>query len=187
MAKVLLVIGDAAEVLDTMYPLYRIREDGHEVVVAGPAKRSYHLVMHDTHPDWDITVESPGYRLAADVAFRDVRPEEYAGIVISGGRAPEYLRYDPDLLRIVRSIHDRGLPVASVCHGIEVLAAAGVLKGQTVTTVAKCRFDAEGGGATYVNQEVVVSGQLVTARTWHDNAPFLREFLKRLNRVGCGS
>src|SRR2546423_15418 len=71
MKKILLVIGDAAEVLDTMYPLFRLREDGWQVDVAGPEKRVYHLVQHDVAPDWDITVESPGYRLAADIAFRD--------------------------------------------------------------------------------------------------------------------
>jgi protease I len=180
MHKILLVIGDAAEVLDTMYPLHRLREDGYQVVVAAPEKRIYHLVMHDTHPDWDITVESPGYRLASDLAFRDIRPEEYAGMVISGGRAPEYLRYDADLLQAVRWLMEKGVPVASVCHGIEVLAAADVIRGKTVTTVAKCRLDAEFSGATYVNQEVVVCGNLVTARTWHDNPGFLREFLKLL-------
>jgi len=181
MAKVLLIIGDAAEVFDTLYPLHRVREDGHEVLVAGPAKRIYHLVQHDSHPDWDITIESPGYKLAADIAFRDVRPEEYAGMVISGGRAPEYLRYDQDLLRLVRYCFDKNQPVASVCHGIEIVAAAGVIKDRTVTTVAKCRFDAEGGGARYVNQPVVVSGNLVTARTWHDNYAWMREYMKLLN------
>jgi protease I len=183
MAKVLLVIGDAAEVLDTFYPLFRIKEEGHEVVVAGPTRRVYHLVMHEKPDGWDITRESPGYHLAADVAFKDIRPDDYMGMVISGGRAPEYLRYDPDLMRVVRSFFFRDLPVASVCHGIEVVAAAGVLRGRTVTTVAKCQFDAEGGGATYVDREVVVSGNLVTARTWHDNAPFMRAFLELLNRV----
>lgn len=182
MDKVLLVIGDAAEVFDTLYPLYRIREDGYQVLVAAPQKRIYHLVMHDTQPDWDITVESPGYRLAADIAFRDIRPEEYLGLVISGGRAPEYLRYDEDLIRIVRYFFDKNLPVASVCHGIEIVATADVIRGKTVTTVPKCRFDAEVCGATYVNQEVVVSGNLVTARTWHDNHVFMREFMKLLNR-----
>src|SRR5215470_15427580 len=68
MARVLLVIGDAAEVLDTFYPLFRIREDGHEVLVAGPAKRRYHLVLHERPEGWDITEERPGYHLAADVA-----------------------------------------------------------------------------------------------------------------------
>jgi protease I len=182
MVRVLLVIGDAAEVLDTMYPLYRLREAGHEVLVAGPARRVYHLVLHDRHPDWDVTVELPGYRLAADVAFKDVDPETCGGMVISGGRAPEYLRYDQDLLRLVRRLDEKRLPLASVCHGIEVVAAAGVIRGRTVTTVAKCRLDAEGGGAEYVDREVVVDGNLVTARTWHDNAPFLREFLKLLDR-----
>jgi protease I len=181
MQKVLLVIGDAAEVFDTLYPLHRIREDGYQVLVAAPEKRIYHLVMHDTHPDWDITVESPGYKLASDIAFRDIRPEEYVGLVLSGGRAPEYLRYDEDLLRVVRWFFDRDLPVASICHGIEIVATAGVIRGRTVTTVPKCRFDAEVCGATFVNQEVVVSGNLVTARTWHDNHAFMREFMKLLN------
>ena len=182
MKQVLLIIGDAAEVLDTMYPLFRLREEGYQVVIAAPEKRTYHLVQHDTHPDWDITVESPGYKLASDIAFRDVRPDDYAGMVISGGRAPEYLRYDQDLLRLVRSLAERNLPIASVCHGIEIVAAAGAIKGKTVTTVRKCRFDAEQGGASYVDQEVVVSGNLVTARTWHDNHAFMREFIKLIQR-----
>lgn len=183
MARVLLVIGDAAEVLDTYYPLFRLREEGYDVVVAAPAKRTYHLVLHEKPDGWDITQERPGYHLAADIAFKDIRPDEYLGLVLSGGRAPDYLRYDPDLIRVVRSFFARDLPVASVCHGIKIVAAAGVLRGRTVTTVAKCQYDAEGGGATYVDQEVVVSGNLVTARTWQDNAPFMREYLKLLNRV----
>ncbi|MBI3407636.1 MAG: DJ-1/PfpI family protein [Planctomycetes bacterium] len=183
MHKVLLVIGDAAEVFDTMYPLHRIREDGYQVVVAGPEKRVYHLVQHDTHPDWDITVEAPGYKLAADIAFRDIRPEDYTGLVLSGGRAPEYLRYDADLMRVTRAMVNDGKPVAAVCHGIEILATAGVIRGKTVTTVKKCRFDAEVCGAKYVDQEVVVDGNLVTARTWHDNHAWMREFMKLLNKA----
>lgn len=181
MDKVLLAIGDAAEVFDTLYPLYRLREEGYQVVVAAPEQRLYHLVMHDTHPDWDITVESPGYRWASDLAFRDIRPEEYWGIVISGGRAPEYIRYDEDLLRAVRSLFERGLPVGSVCHGIEVLAAAGVIRGKPVATVPKCRFDAEVCGATFVDAAVVVAGNLITARTWQDNHAWMREYVKQLN------
>ena len=182
MKKVLLIIGDAAEVLDTMYPLFRLREEGCQVVVAGPEKRTYHLVQHDTHPDWDITVESPGYKLAADVAFRDVRPDEYAGAVISGGRAPEYLRYDQDLLRVVRALHDRQAPIASICHGVEILAAADIIRNRRVTTVKKCRFDAEFSGGVYVDEEVVVDGNLVCARTWHDNPAWMREYLKLLRK-----
>jgi len=182
MPKVLLVIGDAAEVLDTMYPLFRLREEGYQVLVAAPEKRTYHLVQHDTHPDWDITVESPGYKLAADIAFRDIKPAEYVGMVISGGRAPEYLRYDADLIRLVRTFFENNVPVASVCHGIEIVAAAGVIQGKTVTTVRKCRFDAQVCGATFVDREVVVSANLVTSRTWHDNPAFMREFMKLLKK-----
>jgi protease I len=82
---------------------------------------------------------------------------------------------------VVKHFFDTDLPVASVCHGIEILATAGVIRGRTVTTVLKCCFDAEVCGAVFANQEVVVSGNLVTARTWHDNHAFLREFLKLLN------
>jgi protease I len=182
MKNILLVIGDASEVLDTMYPLFRLREAGYQVLVAGPEKRVYHLVQHDTAADWDITIESPGYRLAADIAFRDVRPEEYAGLVLSGGRAPEYLRYDEDLLRIVRFLHEHRRPIASVCHGIEILATAGVIKGRRVTTVKKCRFDAEVCGGTFVDAEVVVDGHLVCARTWHDNPAWMREYVNLLHQ-----
>jgi len=181
MEKVLLVIGDAAEATDTLYPYFRIPEDGYEMVVAAPEKRTYHLVLHDLHPDWDITVESPGYRFAADMAFRDIVPEDYLGLVISGGRAPEYLRYDEDLRRVVKHFHDTGKPIASVCHGIEIVAAADIIRGKRVTCVPKCRFDAEVCGGIFVDEPVVVDGNLVTARTWHDNTEWMREFMKLLN------
>ncbi|MBN9518597.1 DJ-1/PfpI family protein [bacterium] len=180
MPQILLVIGDAAEVLDTFYPLHRLQEEGYTVHVAGPEKRAYHLVLHERPPGWDITEERPGYHLAADVAFRDVDPAAYAGLVISGGRAPEYLRYDADLLRVTKAFFAANKPVASVCHGIEIVAAADVIRGREVTTVAKCKFDAEFSGGTYVDREVVVSGNLVTARTWHDNPAWMRAYIRLL-------
>ena len=181
MKKVLLIIGDAVEMLDTMYPFFRIREDGHQVVVAAPEKRLYHMVQHEKPDDWDITQETAGYQLASDIAFRDIKPEEYSGIVLSGGRAPEYIRYDEDLQRAVRWLCEKGRPVASVCHGIEILATANIIRGKKITTVKKCRFDAEVVGATYLDQEVVVDGNLICARTWHDNHAWMREFMKQLN------
>ncbi|MFO0801377.1 MAG: DJ-1/PfpI family protein [Gemmataceae bacterium] len=180
MPQILLVIGDAAEVLDTFYPLHRLQEEGYTVHVAGPEKRLYHLVLHERPPGWDITEERPGYHLAADVAFREVNPSDYAGLVISGGRAPEYLRYDADLLRLTRAFFAANKPVASVCHGIEIVAAADVIRGRDVTTVAKCKLDAEFSGGMYVDREVVVSGNLVTARTWHDNPAWMRAFVRLL-------
>jgi protease I len=184
MPKILMPLGDATEALDTFYPFFRLPEDGFEVVVAGPEARLYHTVLHEIPPDssipWDITQERPGYHIRATVAFRDVKADDYAGMFISGGRAPEYIRYDQDLLRVTREIVGAGKPVACVCHGIEILTAAGCIQGKTVTTVAKCALDATQGGATYVDRNVVVDGQLVTARTWHDNTPLMREFIRML-------
>lgn len=184
MPKVLMPIGDATEVLDTFYPYFRLPEDGYEVVVAGPEARLYHAVLHEIPPDpavpWDITEERPGYHLQSSVAFRDLNANDYAGMFVSGGRAPEYLRYDQDLLRIAREIHEAGKPIACVCHGIEILTAADVIRGRTVTTVAKCALDARQGGADYVDREVVLDGNLVTSRTWADNTALLRAFLKLL-------
>jgi len=185
MPKVLMPIGDATEAMDTLYPFFRIAEDGYEVIVAGPEARLYHMCLHEVPPNpdipWDITEERPGYHIKAEVAFRDVNPDDYVGMFLSGGRAPEYLRYDEDLMRVTRAIAEAGKPIAVVCHGIEIVSAAGVIKGRTVTTVAKCKLDAEQGGATYVDQPVVVDGNIVSARTWHDNTPFMRTYMKILN------
>ena len=180
MPKILIVIGDAAEALDTMYPYYRVQEAGYEAVVAGPEKRVYPLVMHEIPPGWDITRESPSYHLAASVAFRDVNPAEYAALFLTGGRAPEYLRYDRDLIAITRHFFEQGKPVACVCHGIEIVAAADVIRGRRVATVAKCRYDAESAGATFVNEACVRDGNLVTGRTYHDNPFYMREFVAML-------
>ena len=182
MAKVLIIIGDATECLDTMYPYFRIAEDGYEVVVAAPEKRLYHMVLHEIPPgsDWDITRETAGYHLNSDIAFRDVVAEDYAGLFVSGGRAPEYLRYDETLLRLTRHFFETNKPVCSVCHGIEILTAAGCIDGRRATTVAKCALDAEQGGASYLDEPVVIDGNLVTGRTWHDNTPLLKAFVKML-------
>ncbi|TWU12665.1 putative cysteine protease YraA [Symmachiella macrocystis] len=185
MPKILMPIGDATEVLDTMYPYFRLPEDGYEVVVAGPEARLYHMVTHEIPPNsdvpWDITQERPGYHIQAEIAFRDVDPTEYVGLFISGGRAPEYLRYDQDLLKATRHFFEAGKPVASVCHGIEILTAADCIQGKTVTTVAKCALDAEQGGATYVDEAVVTDGNLVTAGIWMNNTQLLKKFIEMLN------
>jgi protease I len=178
--KILIVIGDAAEALDTFYPLWRVEEEDYDAVVAGPEKRVYHLVMHEIPPGWDVTKESPSYHLASHIAFRDVKPEEYAGLFLSGGRAPEYLRYDEDLLRITRHFFAENKPVAVVCHGAEIVATAGVIRGRRMATVPKCRFDVEVCGGTFVNERCVRDGNMVSGRTWHDNPWFMREFIKML-------
>ena len=182
--RILMPIGDATEAMDTLYPYFRVQEEGYEVVVTGPQARKYHMVLHEIPPasgiPWDITEERPGYHMQASLAFRDVKPEEYVGLIVSGGRAPEYLRYDQDLMRVTRHFFEARKPVAVICHGIEIVSAAGVIAGRTVTTVPKCALDAQQGGAKYVDQPTVVDGNLVTARGSQDHAPFMREFVKML-------
>jgi protease I len=182
MAKILLVIGDGAEVIDTMVPLYRLAED-FEVTKAAPAKRTYHLVQHHHDPNWDITVETAGYTLESDIAFRDVNPSEYIGLVLPGGRAPEFLRYDEHLIRITRHFFAENKPVASICHGIEILAAADVIRGRRVTTIPRCRLDAEFSGATYVAEGLVVDGNLYTCRFKKECAPWMKAFVAALQKV----
>jgi protease I len=183
MPKILMPIGDAAEVMDTLYAFYRLKEGGYQPVVAGPDARVYPLVLHEIPPGWDITRETPGYHLAAEIAFRDVNPEDYAGLFLTGGRAPEYIRYDQDLLRAVRHFFETSKPVCSVCHGAELPAAADVIRGRRMATVPKCKLDVEFSGGTFVNEGVVRDGNLVSGRTWHDQHLYMPAFLEMLAEV----
>lgn len=180
-SRVLIVVGDGAEVIDTMVPYYRIGED-FETVIAAPEKRTYHMVQHDHVPSWDITVELPGYTIKADVAFRDVDPAGFIGLVLPGGRAPEFLRYDEDLLRIVRHFFETSKPVASICHGVEILATADVLRGKRVTTIPRCKFDVEVVGAIYVNEPLVVTGNLYCCRFKRECSAWMKTYVEALRK-----
>jgi protease I len=179
--QVLIIIGDASETVDTLYPYYRLMEDGFVPIVAGPEKRRFQMVMHEVKPGWTITREWEGYTIEADIAFKDVKPEEYLGIFFSGGRAPEYIREDEDLLRITRHFFARNKPIASVCHGVEIPARAGCVSGRRMATVAKCKFDLEVCGGTYVNEACVVDGNLVSGRTYHDHGYYMGPWMNLLN------
>ncbi len=180
-SKVLVIVGDASETLDTLYPYYRLQEDGFVPVVAAPEKRKYQMVMHEIKPGWTITKEWEGYTIDASIAFEDIVPEEYVGIFFSGGRAPEYIRDHPDLIRVTQWFFDHNKPIASVCHGVEIPARADRVRGRRMATVAKCQFDLEVCGGIYVNEGCVVDGNLVSGRTYHDNGVYLGPWMKLLN------
>ena len=180
MDQVLIVVGDATETVDTLYPFYRVQEEGIRPVVAAPEKRRYQMVMHEVKPGWTITKEWEGYTIEADIAFRDIKPEEYLGIFFSGGRAPEYIRDDEDLLRVTRWFFEHDKPIASVCHGVEIPARAGCVKGRRMATVGKCRFDLEVCGGTFVNEPCVVDSNLVSGRTFHDHGQYMGAWIKLL-------
>jgi len=182
-SQVLIVVGDATETVDTLYPFYRLQEDGFEPIVIAPDKRRYQMVLHEVKPGWTITKEWEGYGIEADIAFRDVDPTQYVGILFSGGRAPEYIRYDPDLVRITRHFFEANKPIASVCHGVEIPAYAGCVKGRRMATVAKCRFDLEICGGTFVNEPCVIDGNLISGRTYHDSGQYVAPWIKLLIRA----
>jgi len=179
---VLIVVGDATETLDTMYPYYRLQEAGFRPVVAAPERRRYQMVLHEVKPGWTITKEWEGYTIEADVAFSEIREQDYLGIMFSGGRAPEYLRYDPDLMRVTKYFFSQGLPIASVCHGVEIPAAADCVRGRKMATVAKCRFDLEICGGTFVNEPCVIDANLISGRTFHDNGAYVGPWIRLLEQ-----
>ena len=180
MPRVLLVAGDATESLDTWYPYHRLREEGIEVHIGAPAKKVLNSVIHDFEPGWDTYVEKPGYRIPADVAFAEIDPGDYDAIILSGGRAPEYLRNDPRLQEIVRHFVKRRKPIAALCHGSLILAAVDAVRGRTIATYDALAPDIERAGGKFTDVEVVVDRNLVTSRTWMDLPFFMREFLKVL-------
>ena len=181
--RILIIGGDAAEALEILYPYFSLLEEGWTVHVAAPKRKKFHTVVHDFEPGWDTYTEKPGYLWTADLSFDDVNPEEYDGLVIPGGRLPEYIRLYPKVLEIVRHFMEAGKPVAAICHAPLVLLAAAPekLKGRKMTSYIAVKPDVVNAGADWQDKEVVVDGNLVTSRAWPDNPAWMREF-KRLVR-----
>ncbi len=180
MVKVLIVTGDAGEALEIMYPLQRLAEEGITVHVAAPERRPIQTVVHDFVEGFDTYTEKLGYRIPVDIALADVRPEEYAALIIPGGRAPEYLRNNADALRIVRHFYEAQKPVGQLCHGPLIPAAAGLLRGHRTAAYNALEPDVVMAGATFVNSDAVVDGQIVSGRAWPDHPGYMREFMRLL-------
>ena len=183
MARVLILTGDAAEELDSMYPVFRLREGGHEAVVAALTTRPVKLVVHDFEPDCDAYTEKPGHQLPVNLAFADVNPANYDALVIPGGRAPEYIRTNPDVARIVTHFFEHNLPVGTICHGPQVPAALGLLHGRTTAAYPPLKTDIEQAGATYVDGPDVIDGAMVSCRGWPDLPEWSRAFMQVLEKA----
>jgi protease I len=181
MPKVLMLAGDAAESLEVMYPYQRLLEEGYEVDIAAPSEKKLQFVVHDFVDGFDTYTEKPGYTWDADLAFSDVDPSDYVALVIPGGRAPEYIRNDPDAQRIIRHFfEDDERPVAQLCHAGLALAATGVLEGRRTAAYPALQPDVELAGAEFVDGAGVVDGVMVSARAWPDHPEWMREFMKLL-------
>ncbi len=172
--KILIVTGDAGEGYEAWYAVHRLREAHYEPVVAAPSARRLHMVMHDFEPGWDTYIERQGYGLNADIAFDDVDVADYEAVMLLGGRAPEFLRHIPRVVEIVREFAARGRPIFSICHGIQILVAADLVAGRTVTCYLHVRSEAERAGAEYSTEQAVRDGRLVSAQTWESHPEFYR-------------
>ena len=173
--KVLIVTGDGGDSYETLYAYHRFLEANWEPVLAAPSRRRLHMVFHDTEPGWETYVERVGHCVEADVAITAVAAKEFAAIVILGGRAPEYLRNNASLLSLVREFAALDKVICAIGHGIQVLTAAGMTKGRTVTCHDHVRIEVERAGGIYSSKPAVRDGKLVTAQTWKAHPEFYRE------------
>jgi protease I len=183
MPKILIVTGDGGESYEALYAVHRFQEEGWEAVVAAPSARRLHLVMHDFKPGWDTYIERRGYGLEANLAFHQVAVEDYAAVLLLGGRAPEYLRNYEPLLDILRAFDHAGKWIFAICHGVQVLAAAGLARGKHVTCYQHVRREAELAGAKFIDEEAVCDGRLITAQTWQSHPMFYREIFAHLGSL----
>ena len=182
MKAILVITGDGGECYETLYAVHRFREAGYHPRIAAPSRKVVHLVMHDFEPGWDTYVERPGYQLPADLDFTEVRVDDYVAVLLPGGRAPEYLRNDGRVLAIIREFRERGKWIFAICHGVQVLASAGLVTGARVTAYENCRIDVEVSGGKYIaDQQAVRDGEMVTGQTWQSHPEFYREVMSCLN------
>ncbi len=178
--KVLIVTGDGGDSYEALYACQRFLEAQWEPVIAAPSRRRLHMVFHDTEPGWDTYVEHPGHSVDAHMAITAVSAKEFAAVVILGGRAPEYLRNDASLLSLVREFAALNKCVCAIGHGIQVLVAAGLTVGRTVTGHQHVAVEVERAGGKYSEKPSIRDGRLITAQSWRAHPEFYREVFAAL-------
>ncbi|MBI3417599.1 MAG: DJ-1/PfpI family protein [Verrucomicrobia bacterium] len=179
--KILIITDDAGESFEILYAQHRFREAGWQPVIAATKKKRLHAVIHDFEPGWNTYVEKPGYSIAADVAIARVKPSEYEALMLIGGRAPEFLRHDAKLIRLVQQFHRDGKWLFAICHGIQVLLAAGLIRGRKVTCYRNVRFEVAQCGGKWIDRQSVVDGKFITAQTWESHPEFYRDIFQQLH------
>ena len=182
MKKILLLAGDCAEDYEVKVPQQALQMLGYEVVVVAPNKKvgeTLQLVVHD-FIGLDTYVELTGHRIPVDAALESVKAADFVGLVVPGGRAPEYVRMYPQAIAIVKEFFAQGKPVAAICHGPQLLAACEVMQGKKVTSYPACAAECRLAGASWEDAPVVTDGQLVTAQAWPNHPEWLRSFVELL-------
>lgn len=183
--KILMLTGDFTEDYETMVPFQALQMVGHTVHAVCPGKQSGQQVrtaIHDFEGDQTYS-EKRGHNFTLNADFGAVRAEDYDALVIPGGRAPEYLRLDPAVIAIVRHFAAAGKPIAAICHGAQLLAAAGVLTGRSCSAYPACAPEVRAAGGHYADiavDQAHVDGNLVTAPAWPAHPEWLAKFLNAL-------
>jgi protease I len=183
--QLLMLVGDFVEDYEVMVPFQALQAVGHEVYAVCPGKKrgdSVATAVHDFEGDQTYS-EKPGHRFELNATFDDIDPSDFDALVVPGGRAPEYLRLDENVLEMVRHFDAAGKPIAAICHGLQLLATAGVLEGKRCTAYPACGPEVTTAGGVYVEvpvTEAVVDGSLVTAPAWPAHPAWIARFLEVL-------
>jgi protease I len=165
--RVAILVEDLYQEMEIWVPAYRLREAGVKTVFLGTGKPEYKSKL--------------GYPCPAEGEIQEARPKDFDGVIIPGGYAPDLLRRHDAVNRFVADIHKAGKPVGAICHALWVCCSTAMLKGRTVTCFSAIKDDVINAGATYVDREVVVDGNLITSRKPDDLPAFMREYLKALD------
>ncbi|TNC77493.1 DJ-1/PfpI family protein [Janthinobacterium lividum] len=183
--KILFLTGDFAEDYETMVPFQALLMLGHTVHAVCPGKKSGETIktaIHDFEGDQTYT-EKPGHLFTLNASFDEIDPADYDAVMIAGGRAPEYLRLNEKVIAAVRHFAEAGKPVAAVCHGAQLLAAANVIRGKRISAYPACAPEVKLAGGTYADiavTDAVTDGQFVTAPAWPAHPAWLAQFVKLL-------
>ncbi len=180
--RILMIVGDFAEDYETMVPFQALQMVGHTVHAACPGKRSGEKIrtaVHDFEGDQTYS-EKPGHNFPLNASFEDIEESAYDALVIPGGRAPEYLRLNERVLAIVRHFAYENKPIAAICHGAQLLAAAGVIRNRRISAYPACAPEVSVCGGTYADipvDDAVTDGNMVTAPAWPAHPKWLAQFL----------
>lgn len=185
--KILILAGDAVEALEIYYPYYRCLEEGLHVTIAAPSVKKIQTVIHDFVDGIDTYTEKSGYGLQVDASFEEVKPEEFDGLIIPGGRAPEYIRLNEYIPGIVSHFFEADKPIAAVCHAAQIFAVVpDVIKGRELTAYIACKPEVQAAGGTYVDEHLHTEGNLVSGHAWPDLPGLMKRFLEKLQNDPLG-
>lgn len=185
MKRLLMLVGDYVEDYEVMVPFQALMAVGYEVHAVCPDKKAGEFVrtaIHDFEGDQTYS-EKPGHNFTLNATFASVNPSDYDGLVVPGGRAPEYLRLNEDLLKVVRHFSEADKPIAAICHGAQILAAAGILEGKECSAYPACAPEVTKAGGKFQSieaNEAHVDGKLVTAPAWPAHPAWIARFLEVL-------